>query len=107
MQNTPKPLRIISITGGKGGIGKTTISINLAVAFAKAGKKVLVFDADLGLANVDVMLGLHPEKNLNDFVLGCCELKDICVEGPHGIKIIPSCSGIQKMADLSAEESVE
>lgn len=107
MQMTPKPVRIISITGGKGGIGKTTISVNLAVAFAKLKKKVLLFDADLGLANVDVMLGLNPEKNINDFLSGTCDMKDICVEGPHGIKIVPSCSGIQRMADLSLEESVE
>lgn len=100
-------MRIISITGGKGGIGKTTISVNLAIAFAKMKKKVLLFDADLGLANVDIMLGLRPEKNINDFLSGSCDLNDICIDGPAGIKIIPSASGMQKMADLSSLESVE
>ncbi len=105
--NLDKPLRVIAITGGKGGIGKTTISVNLAIAFAKLKKKVLLFDADLGLANVDVMLGLNPDKNIHDVLLGKSELHDVCIQGPHGIKIIPSASGVQKMADLNSSESVE
>jgi len=104
---TKKPMRIISVTGGKGGIGKTTISVNLAIAFSKMKKKVLLFDADLGLANVDLMLGLNPEKTIYDVFSGKCSMKDVCIEGPHGLKIIPSSSGIQKMADLSLKESVE
>lgn len=102
-----KPLRVIAITGGKGGIGKTTISVNLAIALAKQKKKVLLFDADLGLANVDVMLGLTPEKNLFDVLSGQCELHEVCVEGPHGIKIIPSASGMQTMADLNSAQAIE
>lgn len=97
----------MSITGGKGGIGKTTISINLAVSFAKAKKKVLLFDADLGLANVDLMLGLNAKKTIYDFLAGNCSLNEVCITGPHGIKIIPAASGIQKMAELSTFESVE
>lgn len=100
-------MRIISITGGKGGIGKTTISVNLAIAFAKMKKRVLLFDADLGLANVDVILGLNPQKNINDFLVGNCDLNDICIDGPQGIKIIPAASGMQKMAELSSLESIE
>lgn len=100
-------MRVMSITGGKGGIGKTTISINLAVTFAKAKKKVLLFDADLGLANIDLMLGLTPKKNISDYLSGNCSLNDICITGPHGIKIIPASSGIEKMADLTTSESVE
>lgn len=105
--STDKPLRVIAVTGGKGGIGKTTISVNLAIAFARLKKKVLLFDADLGLANVDVMLGLHPEKNIHDFLSGQCDLRDICMQGPHGIKIIPSTSGIQEMADLNSAQTIE
>ena len=105
--NMRKPLRVIAITGGKGGIGKTTISVNLAVAFAKLKKKVLLFDADLGLANVDVMLGLNPDKTIHDVLSGNSTLHDICIEGPHGINIIPSASGVQKMADLNSSDSVE
>lgn len=99
-----KPMRIISVTGGKGGIGKTTISANLAVAFAKQKKKVLLFDADLGLANIDVVLGLNPKKTLHDVLTGDCSLQEICIHGPQGIKIIPASSGIQKMAELSTKE---
>jgi flagellar biosynthesis protein FlhG len=110
MQETienPKSLRVISITGGKGGIGKTTISVNLAIAFAMAKKKVLLFDADLGLANVDIRLGLNPEKNLQHFINGECSLNDICIKGPHNIQIIPSASGIQQMVEISRIESLE
>jgi len=100
-------MRVISVTGGKGGIGKTTISINLALAFAQKKKKVLLFDADLGLANVDVMLGLKPKKNLHDYLAGNCELNDVCITGPYGLNIIPAASGIQKMADMSSAEAIE
>jgi flagellar biosynthesis protein FlhG len=102
-----RPMRVISVTGGKGGIGKTTISVNLAIAYAKMKKKVLLFDADLGLANVDVMLGLKPKKNLYDYLTGKCDLNDICIHGPHGLMIVPASSGIQKMADLTLIESTE
>ena len=105
--NIPKPLHVIAVTGGKGGIGKTTLSVNLAIAFAKLRKQVLLFDADLGLANVDVMLGINPGKNIHDFLAGNCNLKEVCIKGPHGITIIPSASGIQKMADLSSAQSIE
>lgn len=107
LYNTTKPLRVMSITGGKGGIGKTTISVNLAVAFAKMGKKVLLFDADLGLANVDVILGLKPKKTIYDVLTGGCSIQEVCVTGPYGLKIIPSASGIQKMAELTALEYIE
>lgn len=104
--NKANAMRVIAVTGGKGGIGKTTISVNLAMAFAKMKKKVLLFDADLGLANVDVLLGLQPDKNIYDFIQGRCDLKDVCIKGPHGLKIIPSASGIQSMADLSSSEAI-
>lgn len=105
IHNLSKPLRVISITGGKGGIGKTTLSVNMAIAFAKMKKKTLLFDADLSLANVDVMLGLKPKRTIHDFLTGECELADVCMNGPHGIKIIPASSGIQKMAELTSGES--
>lgn len=100
-------MRIISVTGGKGGVGKTTISVNMAICFAKMRKKVLLFDADLGLANVDVLLGLQPKKTLYDVLTGNCGLAEACVTGPYGVKIIPSSSGVQKMADLSSVEYAE
>ncbi|WP_200897985.1 MinD/ParA family protein [Arsukibacterium sp. MJ3] len=97
-------VKVISITGGKGGVGKTNVSLNMAMAMAQLGKKVLVLDADLGLANCDVMLGLRVEKNLSHVLSGECELDDIIIEGPFGIKIVPATSGSQSMTELSSVE---
>jgi len=100
-------MKIIAVTGGKGGVGKTTISANLAMSFAKAGKRVLLFDADLGLANVDLIFGLKPRRNIHDYITGKCTLSEVCMDGPYGIKIIPSASGIQDLADLSADQTMD
>lgn len=97
-------VKVISITGGKGGVGKTNVSLNLAMAMSQLGKKVLVLDADLGLANCDVMLGLRVEKNLSHVLSGECELDDVIIDGPFGIKIVPATSGSQNMTELSAVE---
>ncbi len=94
-------IKVIAVTGGKGGVGKTNITLNTAIAMAKQGKRVMVLDADLGLANVDVMLGLRVEKNLSHVLSGECTLDDVLVTGPHGIKIAPATSGTQSMAELS------
>lgn len=94
-------IKVIAVTGGKGGVGKTNITLNTAIAMAKQGKRVMVLDADLGLANVDVMLGLRVEKNLSHVLSGECTLDDVLVTGPHGIKIAPATSGSQSMAELS------
>ncbi len=96
--------RVITVTSGKGGVGKTNISTNLAYAFTRLGKKVYIFDADLGLANINVLLGLNPEYDLQHVILGDKELKDIILEGPGGMKIIPASSGVQQLSELSAEE---
>ncbi|ODN43989.1 cobyrinic acid a,c-diamide synthase [Piscirickettsia litoralis] len=100
----PKSTQVIAITGGKGGVGKTNISVNLSIALARQGQSVMLLDADLGLANVDVLLGIHPEYNIADVLKGNCALDDIIVEGPAGVKIIPSASGLQKMSELSTRE---
>lgn len=99
-----RPARVIAVTSGKGGVGKTTVSINLAMAMASLGREVMLLDADLGLANVDVMLGLKPARNLAHVIDGVCGLGEIILAGPGGIKILPGSSGIQRMADLSAAE---
>jgi len=103
-QNNNNGVKVIAVTGGKGGVGKTNVSLNTAIALGQQGKRVLVLDADLGLANCDVMLGLRVERNLSHVLSGECELDDILVEGPAGIKIVPATSGSQSMVELSPSE---
>ncbi len=97
-------IQVIAVTSGKGGAGKTTVATNLAANLSKQGKSVLLMDADLGLANVDVMLGLQSHYNLSHVLDGHCHLSDIVVKGPEGIRILPASSGIQRMAQLDATE---
>lgn len=97
-------VKVISVTGGKGGVGKTNVTLNFAMALSQLGKRVLVLDADLGLANCDVMLGLRVEKNLSHVLSGEAELDDIIIDGPLGIKIIPATSGSQNMTELTPAE---
>lgn len=99
-----RPARVITVTSGKGGVGKTSVSINLALALAGIGKKVLLMDADLGLANVDVLLGLHPRATLADVIDGRCSLEETLIQGPAGVKIVPAASGVQRMAELTTIE---
>lgn len=102
--NTEKPVRVIAVTGGKGGVGKTNVSVNLAMALAKSGQRVVLLDADLGLANVDVLLGIESNRNLADVLSGECSLLDVMVDGPQGIKIVPASSGVRNMASLGERE---
>jgi len=102
--NSQRPVKVIAVTGGKGGVGKTTISVNLAVAIATLGRDVMLVDADLGLANVDVLLGLHTRFHLGHVVAGECALEDAIVTGPHGLQIVPAASGLKRMASLSPAE---
>lgn len=98
------PVQVIAVTGGKGGVGKTSTSVNLAISLAKKGRRVLLMDADLGLANIDIMLGVKPKHTLADVLNGDCEIQDVVVEGPAGIKIVPASSGVHQMAMLGARE---
>jgi len=95
--------RVVAITSGKGGVGKTALVANIAIAMARQGKKILVIDADLGLANIDVVLGLSPEYNLNHFFKGERSLEEIMIEGPHGIKVLPAGSGVQQYTRLDGQ----
>jgi len=100
----PRPVKVIAVTGGKGGIGKTNVSVNLAITLARQNRKVILMDADFGLANVDVMLGLNSRKNMSHVVSGECSLEEITVDGPAGLKIIPSASGNNSMLNLTTVE---
>ncbi|MDX1762848.1 MAG: MinD/ParA family protein [bacterium] len=95
-------VRVIAVTSGKGGVGKTNVVANLAFALASLNqKKVLVLDADLGLGNLDILLGLAPRHNLTDVIAGRRRIHEIIVEGPGGMKILPASSGVQEVTDLS------
>ncbi len=98
------PARTISVTSGKGGVGKTNVVVNLAIAIAKQGKDIVIVDADLGLANVDVLLNINPKYNLFHVMERHKRLEEIIIEGPMGIKIIPGASGISKLADVSDQQ---
>ena len=93
--------RVIAVTSGKGGVGKTNVVGNLAVSMANMGKKVLIMDADLGLANIDIIYGMHPRYNISDVLSGERELKEIIVEGPSGVRIIPAGSGFVNLTHLT------
>ena len=99
-----KPVRVIAVTSGKGGVGKTNVSINLGVSLASMGRNVMLMDADLGLANVDVLLGLRPRFNLSHVISGERPLDEVLVDGPEGLKIVPAASGLSSMAGLTPAE---
>lgn len=99
--------RTIVITSGKGGVGKTSLSVSLAIAIAQDGKSVTLLDADLGLANINVILGIIPKYNLYHVIKGKKKLKDIIIEVPEGIKIIAGASGFQQLANLDVKQRDE
>jgi len=98
------PVQVIAVTGGKGGVGKSNVSVNLALALAEMGRRVVVLDADLGLANIDVLLGISANKNIEHVLRGECTLREVMVQGPGGIKIVPATSGAQRLSMLTAQE---
>lgn len=97
-------LRTIAVTSGKGGVGKTSFTINLGIALAELGKRVVILDADLGMANVNVALGLSVKHNLFDVLLGRKEIEEVLVEGPGGVWIIPGGSGIAELANIDERQ---
>jgi flagellar biosynthesis protein FlhG len=97
-------VRTIAVTSGKGGVGKTNIAANLAMIFRRYKKRVLLIDLDLGLANIDILLGLRPEYTLQDVIEGRKQMKDIILHGPDGIKFVPASSGIEELTSLSEKQ---
>lgn len=99
-------VRVIAVTSGKGGVGKTNISANLAYSLAQKKKRALVFDADTGLANIDLLLGLTPKYNLYHVLAGEKRIEEILVQGPGGLMVLPSASGILEMVDLTSGQKM-
>lgn len=97
--------RIITITSGKGGVGKTSLSLNLSLSLAAKGLKVCLFDADLGLANVNILTGIYPDKDLESVISGQFSLNEIIIKDYQGIDIIPGSSGVEKIADLTKTQT--
>jgi flagellar biosynthesis protein FlhG len=97
-----RPVKVIAVTGGKGGVGKTSVAVNLAAALAGAGRRVMLFDGDLGLANVDVFLGLSPRYTLAHVLRGERTLEEIVLDAPQGFQVVPAASGLAELANLDA-----
>lgn len=105
-QQTPKrtTARVITITSGKGGVGKSNVSVNLALNLSEKGKRVIIIDADFGLANVEIMLGIRPRFNLADLIFSGKTLSDIITKGPQNVGFISGGSGIQELNNLKKEQ---
>ncbi|MEQ8689663.1 MAG: MinD/ParA family protein [Pseudomonadales bacterium] len=103
-QVSTHPIQVVAVTGGKGGVGKTNVCVNLGVALAQMERRVTLLDADLGLANVDVLLGLKPRHTIKDVLEATCAMRDVVVQGPHNLKIVPAASGLQEMVKLGPQE---
>lgn len=98
--------RVMAVSSGKGGVGKTNSVVNLAIAFSRMGKRVLLLDADLGLGNLDVLLGLAPRYNIGHLLSGEKTIGEVLVEGPEGVMILPASSGVQELTHLGTEERI-
>jgi len=101
---SPKSIRVISVTSGKGGVGKTSVVANLALALCRMNKRVLILDADLGLANMDVMLGLNPRYTIQNVLRREKKIEEVIVTAPGGFKLLPAASGIQELTELDNGE---
>jgi flagellar biosynthesis protein FlhG len=98
--------RVMAVSSGKGGVGKTNSVVNLAIGFTRMGKRVLLLDADLGLGNLDVLLGLAPRYNISHLLSGERSIDEVLVEGPEGIMILPASSGVHELTNLGTEERI-
>ena len=99
-----KKSKIITITSGKGGVGKSNFVVNLAISLVRKGKKVLVFDADIGMGNDDVLMGIYPKNNVLDLINENLSIEDVIVEGPEGVNLLPGGSGLNNIEDLQQNQ---
>jgi flagellar biosynthesis protein FlhG len=99
-----KRCRAIAVAGGKGGVGKTTVSVNLGMALAIEGHQVILLDADMSLANIDVLLGLTPTRHIGHLLDGVCSIEDLLMTAPHGLKVVPAGSGTRRLSQLGVGE---
>lgn len=106
-EQTISPVQVVAVSSGKGGVGKTNIVANLAIAGAKQGMQVMIMDADLALGNLDVLLGLTPAYSLEDVIAGRQTLEEIVVDGPAGVRILPATSGGEDLTNLSQEQQLQ
>lgn len=104
MESAKRTARVITVTSGKGGVGKSSITLNLAIQLSRMGHRVIVLDADFGLANIEIMLGIRPKYNLADLMFHGKVMRDIIAYGPEGVGFISGGSGIQEMANLSRDQ---
>lgn len=95
---------IITVTSGKGGVGKSNLVVNLAIALQKMGKNVMIFDADIGMGNDDILLGCSSPNNIYDLIINDLNIEDVLIYGPYGIKLLPGGSGINRIEDLSDKQ---
>lgn len=102
-ENMDKP-RIITVTSGKGGVGKSNFVVNLSIQLQKLGKKVLIFDADIGMGNDDVLMGFLPKYTIFDIIDNDKEIEDVIIEGPHGVKLLSGGSGLTKVEEITEEQ---
>lgn len=102
--NPSRPVQVIAVTSGKGGVGKTQLSVNLGMALADMHRRVLLLDGDFGLGSVALVSGVKPEKTIADVIAGKASLRDILLEGPGGMRLVPAASGSQAMAELSPQQ---
>ncbi len=102
--NVSTNARVITVTSGKGGVGKTSLSLNLALQMQRLGKKTVIIDADFGLANIEVMLGIHPKYNISDLIYKDMNIEDVVTEGPEGIGFISGGSGVNELVNLDKSD---
>lgn len=101
-----RPAFVMAVASGKGGVGKTSLTTNLGIALAAKGDRVCVFDADTGLANINILLRMHPEYTLADVLVGEKQLEEVLMEGPRGMHIVPAASGLEGVVELSQEQKL-